>query len=72
MAGWRCSKQLVWQAAMLAAALSAATVAVSPARAGMFDFLFGDQDRQQPPPPAQSYAEPSAPVVPAPLGPQCR
>ena len=70
MARWRCSKQLVWQAAMLAAALSAATVAASPARAGMFDFLFGDQDRQPPPPPAQSYAEPSAPVVPAPLGPQ--
>src|SRR5271163_4269761 len=55
---------------MLAAALAAATVAASPARAGMFDFLLGDQDRQPPPPPAQSYAEPSTPVVPAPLGPQ--
>ena len=42
-----------------------------PAQAGgLFDFLFGGQDRQPPPPRLQSYAEPSVPVEPAPLGPQ--
>jgi hypothetical protein len=37
----------------------------------LFDLLFGPSQDQQPPPlPPESYAEPSAPVAPAPLGPQ--
>jgi hypothetical protein len=59
-----------WQAVVLAGMLSAVAIAPGPARAGgLFDFLFGGfQDRGAPQPPAASYAEPSAPVAPAPLG----
>jgi hypothetical protein len=68
---WRRSKQLSWHAAVLIGALSAAAMVAGPAHAeGLFDFLFGGRDRQSPPPPAQSYAEPSAPVALAPLPPQ--
>jgi hypothetical protein len=68
----RCGKQASWHAAVLFGALAAAAMAPAPAQAGgLFDFLFGPSQDQQPPPPApQSYAEPSAPVAPAPLGPQ--
>jgi hypothetical protein len=65
-------KQLGWLAALFAGALLAAAIAASPAQAGgLFDMFFGnDRDQQPPPPPPQSYAEPSAPVMPAPLGPE--
>jgi hypothetical protein len=35
---------------------------------GFFDFLFGGFHQRQAPPQVNSYAEPSAPVLPAPLG----
>jgi hypothetical protein len=65
-------KQLGWLVAMLAGALLAAAVAAGPAQAGgLFDLLFGgSRDEQPPSPPPESYAEPSAPVMPAPLGPE--
>ena len=67
-------RQLQWCAAVLAAALSAAALSPGTAHAGgLFDFLFGDSDRQPPPPAPQSYAEPSppvGPVMPAPLAPE--
>jgi len=67
---WR--TRSAWDATVVVAALAVALAAAGPARAGgLFDFLFGESDRQ--PPPAQSYAEPSAPlgpIVPAPLGPE--
>jgi hypothetical protein len=48
-----------------------AAVALLPATAnaaGLFDFLFGgEQQRPSPPAPVESYADPSAPVRPAPL-----
>jgi Protein of unknown function (DUF2865) len=48
-----------------------AAVALLPATAnaaGLFDFLFGgEQQRPSPPAPVESYANPSAPVRPAPL-----
>jgi hypothetical protein len=68
----RFGKQLKWHAAALLAAFAIAAIAPASARAGgLFDFLFGNSDQQQPPPPPpESYAEPSAPVAPAPLGPQ--
>jgi hypothetical protein len=66
-----CGLRSSLNAAVVAGVLSAAGVVVGPAQAGsLFDFLFGGQDRAPPSPPAQSYAEPSMPVMPAPLGPQ--
>ena len=59
-------KQLNWQGAVLLGALAAAAVP-SSAQAGFFDFLFGGRDHG-PPPQINSYAEPSAPVAPLPLG----
>ncbi len=61
-----------WRAAVLFGVLTAAAIAPATAQAGgFFDLLFGpSQDQQPPPPPPESYAEPSAPVAPAPLGPQ--
>jgi hypothetical protein len=48
-----------------------AAIALVPATAnaaGLFDFLFGGQEqRPSPPAPVESYADPSAPVRPAPL-----
>jgi hypothetical protein len=55
-----------WQAAVLCGALAVAAVP-GKAHAGFFDFLFGGPDRG-PSPPVSSYAEPSAPLAPAPLG----
>jgi hypothetical protein len=54
--------------ALVAALAAAALTPVTANAAGLFDFLFGGQD-QRPSPPArvESYAEPSAPVRPAPL-----
>jgi hypothetical protein len=67
-------KQLGWLAAVFGGALLAAAIAGSPAQAGgLFDFFFnGPQDQQPQPqsPPPPAYAEPSAPVMPAPLGPE--
>jgi hypothetical protein len=64
-------EQLGWLAALFAAALFAAAVAASPAQAGgLFDFFFNDSHDQQPPPTPPAYAEPPAPVMPAPLGPE--
>jgi hypothetical protein len=60
-------RQSSWQAAALAGALALGVFAPATAHAGFFDFLFNDR-RDEPPPPAQSYAEPSAPVVPPRLG----
>jgi hypothetical protein len=80
---WRCSDrlashwtweeatwQVVWLAAIFIAALVAAATFTSSAHAGgLFDFLFGGpQHEEVAPPPSESYAEPSAPVAPAPLG----
>jgi hypothetical protein len=64
----RCSKSLKWHALVLCGALVA--MAPGTAHAGFFDFLFGGPDRGPMPPRANSYAEPSAPVAPAPLGPE--
>jgi hypothetical protein len=57
----------------MAGALAVALCPPGVAHAGgLFDFLFGGdrggQDR--PPAPVESYAEPSAPIAPAPLGPE--
>jgi hypothetical protein len=55
------------------AGVVAGALAVAPGAAraaGLFDFLFGGPQQRQAPPPAESYAEPSAPVAPAPLGPE--
>ena len=69
----RCRKLSIWQAAILAGALSGAAFVPGSAQAGFFDFLFGNSQDQEPPPP-QSYAEPPPPalgrVAPAPLGPE--
>jgi hypothetical protein len=68
---WCCRKQSKWRAAILAGVLSAAAFAApQPARAGLLDFLFGGPAKPSAPPQANSYAEPSAPVSPAPLGPE--
>jgi hypothetical protein len=66
------SKQSGWNAAVLCGALSLAALAPATANAaGLFDFLFGgQQERRAPAAPVESYAEPSAPVAPAPLGPE--
>jgi Protein of unknown function (DUF2865) len=58
-----------WQAAVLAGALVLTAAAPGPAQAGFFDFLFGGPERG-PTPSVSSYAEPSAPVAPMPLGPE--
>ena len=65
-------KPLGCYAAALAGALAIAAIAPQTAHAeGLFDFLFGvQQERRAPPAPIESYAEPSAPVSPAPLGPE--
>jgi hypothetical protein len=70
VARWRCSKQSKWHAAVLLGLLSAASILAlsDPAQAGFFDFLFGGPEQRSAPPPVNSYAEPSAPVSPAPLG----
>ncbi len=54
----------------LAALACCRVCAPAPAHAGgFFDFFFGDSQDQQPSrPPPPAYAEPSAPVLPAPLG----
>ncbi|HEY1981403.1 MAG TPA: DUF2865 domain-containing protein [Xanthobacteraceae bacterium] len=62
-------KRLKWHGmALLGALAAAAPFPVTAQAAGLFDFLFGGQD-QRPSPPArvESYAEPSAPIRPAPL-----
>ncbi|HEX4408909.1 MAG TPA: DUF2865 domain-containing protein [Xanthobacteraceae bacterium] len=57
------------QAAALAGALAFGVFAPATANAGFFDFLFNDHRDEQPSPPAQSYADPSARIAPAaPLG----
>jgi hypothetical protein len=62
------SKQLKLQAIAVCGAFIVAAFASGPAQAGgFFDFLFGGPDKG-PNPSVSSYAEPSAPVVPAPLG----
>ncbi|MGD0024531.1 MAG: DUF2865 domain-containing protein, partial [Xanthobacteraceae bacterium] len=68
----RRSKRLKWRAAVLVAALCAAGVAMpNPLRAeGIFDFLFGGFHERRAPPQVNSYAEPSAPLSPAPLRPE--
>jgi hypothetical protein len=56
---------------MIAGVLAAAACAPGAANAGsLFDFLFGADRYERPPAPVESYAEPSAPVLPAPLGPE--
>jgi len=62
----RSNGQSNWHAAILCGALAVAAVP-GTAHAGFFDFLFGGPDRG-PNPSFNSYAEPSAPVAPAPLG----
>jgi hypothetical protein len=59
-------KQSNWRAAILCGVLAVGAVP-GTAHAGLFDFLFGGPDRG-PAPPVNSYAEPSAPLAPAPLG----
>jgi len=67
----RFGKQLKWHAAALLGAFAIAAMAPASARAaGLFDFLFGNSDRQQPSSPPSSYADPSPPVAPAALGQQ--
>ncbi|MGA8358344.1 MAG: hypothetical protein WB772_13470, partial [Xanthobacteraceae bacterium] len=72
MARRRRSKQSIGHAAVLAGLLTVIGLAPAPARAGFFDFLFGNSQDQPPQP--QSYAEPPPPalgrVAPAPLGPE--
>jgi hypothetical protein len=64
-------KQLGWLAAVFGGALLAAAIAASPAQAGgLFDFFFNGPQDQQPRSPPSAYAEPSAPVMPTPLGPE--
>ena len=63
-------KQLGWQAAVLFGTLTAVGLAPGAAHAGFFDFLFGGAEQRPYSPPVNSYAEPSAPVTPAPLGPE--
>lgn len=54
-----------------ALATVALVVVPNPAHAGFFDFLFGGAQQQRAPQPdVNSYATPSAPVAPAPLGPE--
>jgi Protein of unknown function (DUF2865) len=72
-----CSKSSMRHAAVLvaAAALGAAlSLAPVPARAGFFDFLFGNSQDQPQPQQANAYAEPPPAglgrVAPAPLGPE--
>jgi Protein of unknown function (DUF2865) len=62
----RSRKQLKFQVIALGGALVTA-FAGTPAKAGFFDFLFGGPDRG-PHPSVSSYANPSAPVSPPPLG----
>jgi hypothetical protein len=62
----RSSKQLKLQVIVLGGALATA-LAGTPAKAGFFDFLFGGPDKG-PHPSVSSYADPSAPVSPPPLG----
>jgi hypothetical protein len=58
------SKQIKWPAVALFGAVAAVLLAApSPARAGIFDFLFGPQQQAAPPPDVTSYAEPSAPLT---------
>jgi hypothetical protein len=63
------SKPLRWHSAALVGALAAAALTpVTANAAGLFDFLFGGQDqRPSPSAPVEAYANPSAPVRPAPL-----
>ncbi len=62
-------KQLGWLAALFGGALLAAAFAATPAQAaGFFDFLFGGPQEEQPARPPPAYAEPSAPMMPSPLG----
>jgi hypothetical protein len=64
----RISKHLKLQAIAVCGALTVAAIVSGPAQAGgFFDFLFGGPDKG-PNPSVSSYAEPSAPVSPAPLG----
>src|SRR5580658_3679279 len=56
---------------MIAGLLVAAVYGPGAAHAGgLLDFLFGGGREERPPAPIESYAEPSAPVLPAPLGPE--
>ena len=65
-----------WQSAAMACAMAGVLVAAlgssSAEAAGLFDFLFGGNGggQERPSAPVESYAEPSAPVAPAPLGPE--
>jgi len=63
------SKRLTWHGVALLGVLGgAALTPVTANAAGLFDFLFGGQDQRRPPSaPVESYADPSAPVRPAPL-----
>jgi len=68
---WPLSECASWRGAIAGTALVAIVAASAPAHAGFFDFLFGNSQDQQSPPP-ESYAEPAPPalgrVAPAPLG----
>lgn len=66
----RLSRFGVWRRLALMGGLAAAVLLPATANAGgFFDFLFGGQQEQRlSSPRAESYAEPSAPVSPAPLG----
>jgi Protein of unknown function (DUF2865) len=70
----RCRKPAIWHTAVIAGALAGAALAPAPARAGFFDFLFGNSQDKQPGPRPESYAEPPPAgigrVAPAPLGPE--
>jgi hypothetical protein len=61
---------LTWRAAGVFAATAAAFIVAVPvpAGAGFLDFLFGGFQQRPPPPPVNSYAEPSAPMSTLPRG----
>jgi hypothetical protein len=64
----RSSKRSKLRAIAVCGAFAAAAITAGPAQAGgFFDFLFGGPDKG-PNPSVSSYAEPSAPVTPPPLG----
>jgi hypothetical protein len=66
---WRRRERTIWRAAVVAAALAAASVPDAARAQNFFDFLFG---RPYQPPPPPSYPAPPSPqigrVAPAPLG----
>jgi Protein of unknown function (DUF2865) len=71
---WHRNEPLRRRAAALFAVLAAGSLVAMPGSArteGFFDLLFGGfHERATPPPQVNSYAEPSTPISPAPLGPE--